>query len=335
MNIVHKVITPAFAFITFLSITIDAFFHPSAMINRIGVDSLVVLAAFVVYSIIMKLSQKKYLSANILHINKKYIFPATLFLFLFFSLLENAVYENYSLLLFRVHFEEFLFIPILSGVILYFGINISKLSLYQKCLYFFAPIFLLTIEVLNVFHENIRQELTREDGPFELLQFVLFLTSGILSLTHFRNSMTKSRLVQLFWLIVGVGMLFVAFEEISWGQRIFGVETPVAIKDINYQDETTLHNIGFIQTYIYIPYIAIAIWGVVGHRFMPKYSPSKYLVVFFATVGIYYFTSEFMFFYYELATADMQSVGKWQEPSELLLAIGMTSFIYDRFKRLS
>lgn len=36
---------------------------------------------------------------------------------------------------------------------------------------------------------------------------------------------------------------FGAGEEISWGQRIFGWETSEAMKEINRQDETTIHNI--------------------------------------------------------------------------------------------
>ncbi len=36
---------------------------------------------------------------------------------------------------------------------------------------------------------------------------------------------------------------FGAGEEISWGQRIFGWETSEAMKEINRQNETTIHNI--------------------------------------------------------------------------------------------
>lgn len=35
-----------------------------------------------------------------------------------------------------------------------------------------------------------------------------------------------------------------AGEEISWGQRILGFETPDALREVNRQDEFTLHNVG-------------------------------------------------------------------------------------------
>jgi len=43
--------------------------------------------------------------------------------------------------------------------------------------------------------------------------------------------------------------LVVAFEEISWGQRIFGIATPDCIKQINVQNEITLHNLLPFQRY--------------------------------------------------------------------------------------
>jgi len=39
-------------------------------------------------------------------------------------------------------------------------------------------------------------------------------------------------------------------EEISWGQRIFGWETPVAWKKLNLQNETNIHN-------LFNPYLSI------------------------------------------------------------------------------
>jgi hypothetical protein len=37
--------------------------------------------------------------------------------------------------------------------------------------------------------------------------------------------------------------------EISWGQRIFGIETLEGLSELNYQDENNLHNLGFWHLY--------------------------------------------------------------------------------------
>lgn len=56
---------------------------------------------------------------------------------------------------------------------------------------------------------------------------------------------------------------FGAGEEISWGQRIFGWETSEAMKEINRQDETTIHNIEIggvaLTKHLFGPVLTIAI----------------------------------------------------------------------------
>jgi hypothetical protein len=51
------------------------------------------------------------------------------------------------------------------------------------------------------------------------------------------------------WVLLGlaVALLFLAGEEISWGQRLFGWGTPEALAEANAQDETTLHNLNLFQ----------------------------------------------------------------------------------------
>ncbi len=61
-----------------------------------------------------------------------------------------------------------------------------------------------------------------------MLASILFLISGILR-TRF------AYLLSIAWLIF-------ALEEISWGQRVFSIETPSFFKEYNYQQEISIHN---------------------------------------------------------------------------------------------
>ena len=46
----------------------------------------------------------------------------------------------------------------------------------------------------------------------------------------------------------GSGLIaLLVLEELAWGQVIFGWQTPEPLKEINAQNETTLHNIGWFQ----------------------------------------------------------------------------------------
>lgn len=93
--------------------------------------------------------------------------------------------------------------------------------------------------------------LIREDGYVEYLSALFwFLSAAVLVLQAVKSLKEESGKYSFLF-----GALFVAFfivcggEEISWGQRLTGHETPGWLKAVNVQEETTLHNIGSISVF--------------------------------------------------------------------------------------
>lgn len=86
-----------------------------------------------------------------------------------------------------------------------------------------------------------------EDSLLEWGTFVLAFGGGILFLLcGFRGSRIA--------IILGIAWLLFGFEEISWGQRVFGIESPELFQEHNFQDELNLHNfLNPIQDYLYVP----------------------------------------------------------------------------------
>ncbi len=85
--------------------------------------------------------------------------------------------------------------------------------------------------------------LLSEDQLFEYWTVALYLASALVCLLGPWVVGGASRVTR-YWL-VGWGILFllVALEELSWGQRIFGVDTPEFLISRNQQDETNFHNL--------------------------------------------------------------------------------------------
>lgn len=85
-----------------------------------------------------------------------------------------------------------------------------------------------------------------EDGIVEYGTAVALLASCVVLL---RNALSMrgraGRLAVGLTLLYALVFLFGAGEEVSWGQRIFGWETSEAMKQMNRQDETNLHNLEF------------------------------------------------------------------------------------------
>ena len=92
--------------------------------------------------------------------------------------------------------------------------------------------------------EYFDNDFAREDGAVEYATFFFLLCISILQFYRlFTVSKNKAILWKLGIFFFAVLFLFGAGEEISWGQRIFGIESGDFFKDNNLQNETNLHNL--------------------------------------------------------------------------------------------
>lgn len=97
--------------------------------------------------------------------------------------------------------------------------------------------------ILNARAPERYQDLLQEDRIVEWGTFWLFLAASVLGL---RRSIRERR---LFDGLVALFCLFVAGEEISWGQRLLGYAPPEVFLANNFQQEANLHNLAqwFLQ----------------------------------------------------------------------------------------
>jgi len=90
-----------------------------------------------------------------------------------------------------------------------------------------------------------------EDGPFEdstaaaLVLAAVVLAWAAFSLWRMAAAQPGSAYRWSFWVCIGLmaAAFVVGMEEISWGQRVLGWQTPAALGQLNYQNETNLHNL--------------------------------------------------------------------------------------------
>jgi hypothetical protein len=85
----------------------------------------------------------------------------------------------------------------------------------------------------------------REDSLIENSQSILYIIAALaqmyLSYSYLRSRGGRRR--GLFHAVLFLLFLTVGMEEISWGQRIFGWETPELFEEVNLQNETNIHNL--------------------------------------------------------------------------------------------
>ena len=168
-----------------------------------------------------------------------------------------------------------------------------------------------------------------EDGPLEWLQFAEYFISSLFGIFIFIKSNKKKSLNSLNWLIFSLFCLFIAAEEISWGERITGLNLN-SLTEISIQSETNLHNLPFFHNYFLDPIlIAICIFlGWIGWRKWPYLDsiPSKRLSLFFLITALY-------IFYYEISWAStIEHIRNDLEIYEFLLSTGIFLHFWNNLK---
>lgn len=88
--------------------------------------------------------------------------------------------------------------------------------------------------------------LVAEDGIFEWLGAIFLLAGAalvLMALLRLRARGHTTVIKRLAYLGLALILFVAAGEEISWGQRLLGLETPEAVKRVNVQEELNFHNL--------------------------------------------------------------------------------------------
>jgi hypothetical protein len=112
-----------------------------------------------------------------------------------------------------------------------------------------AYFFLIILFAFGVYYgftnlDYFNNSFTKEDGFVEWSTAIFLF---LISMLSFYRLVTLGKSKKTLWIIGTIGFalifLFGAGEEISWGQRIFGIESGTFFKKNNAQQETNLHNL--------------------------------------------------------------------------------------------
>jgi hypothetical protein len=140
--------------------------------------------------------------------------------------------------------------------------------------FLFLAIFIFLQEVYPDFLHSIVQE----DGLIENLTAIFFgLSSFAFTIFAYRSAFLKEKTRLGYFMVISWILLMFVFagEEISWGQRIFDIETPSALKEINLQEEINIHNIEIVDTFLGGKYRYLSIMMLVTGLFLPLFSLSE------------------------------------------------------------
>lgn len=174
-------------------------------------------------------------------------------------------------------------------------------------LFSFPIFFLICLFSLKLVFPGYYDRLIREDGLVEyasaLAYFLSFLCAVYLS--H-RFIKTGQLLFGLLYGIFSLGLLFVFLEEISWGQRIFDLQSPEFFSTRNIQGEIGFHNLEGIHYWLHPSYIFVGFLGAFGGYLLPRKIKASYpstieRLVPSSVLFFYFFPCLFFYLWAEIA----------------------------------
>lgn len=165
----------------------------------------------------------------------------------------------------------------------------------DKIFWLWLPLvfFLFQLVIEQTLPGKVLSDMHSENGLHEVLQFVIISIAFLWSIRILiQKPWMISRWLALWVVLAALGTLYVAGEEMSWGQHILNWSTPEYWQNVNDQGETNFHNTS--SWLDQKPRLLLLIGSIVGGllipfllRVKPATVPEKFTIIYPpATLGI-------------------------------------------------
>ena len=208
---------------------------------------------------------------------------------------------------------------------------------------FLLPLILNMIVTAIIFIVGVEswKKMDTEGGIIEYATGLAYLFGFIFALPIGKLFLDKrQKLLGFYYYLLAGFCLFICLEELSWGQRFIGVQSPEFFENYNSKSELSLHNLVWLESYLYFGFIILGALGGISwfivklidqnkknFRFLSSYLvPSWFISSFFLIVFAYFFTLQYMS-QWEITLTPIK------ECMELTLGLGFLSFILISFFR--
>jgi len=272
------------------------------------------------------------------------VITSLIFLAMFLlTLADYFVYRNYIYSTLSLHPAGLIPLAVFLAVSSYTFVSAPHIKKRQKLFLFFLPFWLFCLVFpFRWLYPEAWTALIREDSVVEYLTMGFYALASLLAfstlshLTHRSSLPTKLRIpLVIVIFVLGLACFLIAGDEISWGQRLLGIETPQELAARNTQQELNLHNNRAVFGYIYIAYGVIAFLGMTAWLVvlpLQKFWPKSWLTKMAALVippwtAFGFFLPTFLFTRLRSEPVHPEVIA-WEETSELFLAAGIMVSVY-------
>jgi len=202
-------------------------------------------------------------------------------------------------------------------------------------------IFLVFLYIKLAFPE-LYLSLIQENSIIEYLQVMNYFLASVMAFLTARIFFRKKiNLLAAAYFLLAFILLFVSFEEVSWGQFLFNISLPEFFSRNNAQGELTIHNLYFLQSKLSFIYILTGIYGafawIINFLFFSSKKTNFTKILNFIIpewfLSPYFFFCFFIYFLFFFIHPGEDTFLLWrdQEIAELLLSSGFLFFCITKY----
>ncbi len=316
------------------SLVISSYKNTNAIVSILHFDPRAL--PFLFFALLLFFKFKKiYLSSVIHKINNYIILPLSMLVVLVMGVLDTFLFPNYSFSVTNFHFDSLSYIVLFSFLIALTTLREKVLKKNWKQFILLSGFLLIVVAIhISMWPADVFKKISAEDNIIENTQFFVLISSSVVSfILSYALFKRRVKSFSLLFLAVGIALFFVAGDEISWGQRLLGIATPVIISSENSQGEITFHNVKSVGGFIPYTYTLIGFYGsfawMIGGFFKSKFSylliPPYFIFPYFATAFLYNFST----------IVGKHSFGEFSEFAELMLYMGILIFLVENTARVN
>lgn len=317
-----------------ITILIDSTGNTSLVKDTIGISSgNILLISLLILSYLRITKSNKLFDITKYRTIILFLFLPLLLITLTLSIIDAITPENYIYSITRIHQQGLGLLTLFLGSVLLLAKSNKWWKKYYKIVVLLSPLaIILTLSITKLWPYNYYYGLVKEDGLIEYLQVLALVLAVVIMLKNLFKFKSQMKLYEiLFFSVAVLSLFFVAGDEIAWGQRILGIETPESLAEINRQEEITVHNIRGIEWMVEIAYVVIGLTG--GLLWIIKKYLTKLHTGLKLLVPSYYFSLLFLIpaiYYLYPIYSTVNLISEWSEVMELLLYMGISGHLIEQ-----
>lgn len=322
-----------FAFVYLLNILglgVNIFINP-VFLRNLNLDPTYFLLVFAIAGAMVLFRKKDLIQENIVKrlfsINKYIVLPFSFLAIIIFTVVELTYFPNYVFSNLGIYYFDFIYIFILSYFTYLFGLGKNALVRnFKKHILILSLVLIFIFAVIFTLPNDLYVFISSEDGILENFQFLFYFLAGITALFSVPLVHKSKLFPSIIYFVLGIALIFIAFEEISWGQRITGYSIPF-LQDSNYKMETNIHNQSFIGHFLLqLGYVIVGFYGSFSYLVLKRLKNFVNLISPSQEFFIYYFILFLVYIYVIPAHRIYQ-----EEVAETMLSLGTMLFLIRNF----